>query len=525
MKMALHKISAGFFSPSRLGVALFLVAFFLVGWQIYDDYGISWDEPTQLEIGKANYRYLFKGDQSLLEMRDRYYGPLFEIFLVRVMVQVPSREMYLSRHWWNFMAFFVGVVGFVVLLERIYPRRWIVLLGGLFLVLSPRIFADAFYNSKDIPFLSATIWGMLALSIYLQKPSLLQVGFLSLATAIMVGIRLPGIFIIGVALVLIGREVITHRLSFLGGLRDGLMYLFLTTGLVFVFYPVLWHDPLGELGRAFETMARFPQYLPVYYLGQFLSPQDLPWHYLPVWMAITVPIAYLALAMVGGIVILWQWVHYPKTLGHEASTPWLLASLWLFSPWVAVLLFHSALYDGWRQMFFLYPAVILFSVRGWEFFHPMIARMNTSPFFQKGLIGSLLGSIFIPVIAWMFAFHPYQNVYFNRLAGRDMQTVKMRFDLDYWGLACRQGLETLLTLDARERIKVYADTPAGVRNAAILATPEEHRLDFVDDPVKADYYIGNYRWHPADYPYPNEVVTIWVGNAKILSIFRLTPAH
>jgi hypothetical protein len=176
-------------------------------------------------------------------------------------------------------------------------------------------------------------------------------------------------------------------------------------------------------------------------------------------------------------------------------------------------------------MFFLYPAVILFSVRGWEHLYKTVARINFSPFFQKGIVGSLLGLIFIPVVVWMVTFHPYQNVYFNRLAGRDMQTVKMRFDLDYWGLAYREGLELLLKLDGRERIKVYADTPAGVRNAAILVTSEEHRLDFVNEPGEADYFIGNYRWHPADYPYPDEVITIWVGNAKILSVFRLTPAH
>lgn len=523
--MALRKTLGEFIQIPHLALILFFAAFFLVGQQVYDDYGISWDEPTQLEIGKANYRYLFKGDRSLLEMRDRYYGPLFEMFLVRVMVQVPSREMYLSRHWWNFLAFFVGVVGFALMLERIYPRRWVVLLGCLFLVLTPRIFADAFYNSKDIPFLSATVWGMLALSVYLQQSSLLRVGFLSLATAAMVGIRLPGIFLIGVTLVLIGREMIARRLSLQNGIRDGLVYLILTAGLIFAFYPVLWHDPMGELGRAFETMAKFPHYLPVFYLGQFLSPQSLPWHYLPVWVAISVPIAYLVLAMLGGIITLWKWGRNPKTLWNATSTPWLMAGLWLFCPWIAVLLFHSALYDGWRQMFFLYPAIILFSVRGWEYLHQMVARIRFSPFFQRGFAGSLLGLIFIPVVVWMIASHPYQNVYFNCLAGRDMQTIKMRFDLDYWGLAYREGLEALLKLDAGKQIKVYADTPAGVRNAAILTTSEEHRLQFVDDPGEADYFIGNYRWHPADYPYPDEVITIWVGNAKILSVFRLSPAH
>ena len=64
--------------------------------------------------------------------------------------------------------------------------------------------------------------------------------------------------------------------------------------------------------------------------------------------------------------------------------------------------------------------------------------------------------------------HPYQNVYFNRLAGKDMQMIKQRFDLDYWGLAYREGLAYILSVDDRETIPVYADTPAGVRSAAIL---------------------------------------------------------
>ena len=48
-------------------------------------------------------------------------------------------------------------------------------------------------------------------------------------------------------------------------------------------------------------------------------------------------------------------------------------------------------------------------------------------------------ALFLPVAARMVELHPYEMVYFNRFAGADMQTVKSRFDLDYWGCCTGKG--------------------------------------------------------------------------------------
>jgi hypothetical protein len=102
-----------------------------------------------------------------------------------------------------------------------------------------------------------------------------------------------------------------------------------------------------------------------------------------------------------------------------------------------------------------------------------------------------------------------------------MQEIKGRFDLDYWGLSYRKGLEYILSVDDRSRINVFGETPVGVRSAAILGTESELRLHFVGDMSEADYFLGNYRWHPEDYPFSDEIFAVRVGNAKILSVFRL----
>jgi hypothetical protein len=172
-------------------------------------------------------------------------------------------------------------------------------------------------------------------------------------------------------------------------------------------------------------------------------------------------------------------------------------------------------------MFFIYPALLIFAAAGWDWLSAKIQQISAKRWLTGLLTTALLAAVFLPPALWMAAHHPYQNLYFNRLAGADMQTVKMRFDMDYWGLTYRRGLEAILEQDPRLRIDVHAANAAGEYNAAILPVDQARRLNFVADPEQADYFITNYRWHPQDYPYPNEVFSLWLGNAKILSVFRL----
>ncbi|GAP08964.1 hypothetical protein BECAL_00097 [Bellilinea caldifistulae] len=509
------------FSLKKLVALIFFTGLLWLGFTIVEDFGISWDEPIQLDIGISNYRYLKNADERLLELKDRHYGPLFEIFLVRMMDQSSPRLMYLSRHFWNFFTFLLGVIGFYLLLESMYPRRWLSLFGAALLVFSPRLFADAFYNSKDIPFLVAVIWAMAALFLYLSKPSLVRLLLVCFYSAAAIAIRLPGMFLLALTALMLVREALARRLPPRRAATHGLTYLLLTAVLVFLFYPVFWHDPLGEIPQAFEIMSYFPHFASVLYMGHFLSPQELPWHYLPVWIGITTPIPYLLLMLAGFARVIRQWLSRPSSLLADQQTPSLLAALWLGVPAGAVILRGSPMYDGWRQMFFIYPALLIFAVSGWEWLSSLLGRRLAHTRAGGLLNAALAVAIFVPSGLWMASHHPYQNLYFNRLAGPDMQTVKMRFDMDYWGLTYRRGLEAILEYDPRPVIRVHAANFPGEANAAILPADQARRLYFVPEIEQADYFITNYRWHPEDYPFPNEIFTLWWGNAKALSVFRL----
>ena len=193
-----------------------------------DDYGISWDELSQLEIGTANYRYLVKGDQALLTLRDRYYGPLFEIFLVRVMDQSsPTRDVSQPASM-DFPVFLRRGGRFLRAGVVILRNGWLALLGSAMLAISPRIFADAFYNSKDIPFLSGSIFAALSLLWYLRKPGWKRLLVHALCSAALIGIRFAGIYMLALTGGMLLAEVLARRQSGWRAVRDGIVYLLLT---------------------------------------------------------------------------------------------------------------------------------------------------------------------------------------------------------------------------------------------------------------------------------------------------------
>ena len=154
-------------------VALFSLALLLIlGLSVHDDFGLHWDSLSTYSIGEANTNYIRTRDPSFFDFWERYYGPFFEIVLFNLTRGLAEREMFFARHMTIFLYFVTGVVGFYFLLKRIVKQWPLALLGCSLLVTSPRIFGDAFYNSKDIPFLVAFILCVLTLHLYLEKPAI-----------------------------------------------------------------------------------------------------------------------------------------------------------------------------------------------------------------------------------------------------------------------------------------------------------------------------------------------------------------
>jgi hypothetical protein len=125
----------------------------------------------------------------------------------------------------------------------------------------------------------------------------------------------------------------------------------------------------------------------------------------------------------------------------------------------------------------------------------------------------------------MWKAHPFQNVYFNALAGTGL---KSRYELDYWGLANRSALEYILNNDHSEHIYVRADsfTPLDVAFNMIDARYKKC-LEYSEDPNVSRYVVTNYRFgdgkDPDDGKYTRDYdlfYQIRVDDEVILSVFR-----
>ena len=113
------------------------------------------------------------------------------------------RDIFFMRHLCTFLMFYIGVFFFYLLCKYHFDSWVIGLLGSLFLILSPRIFAHSFYNSKDLAFLSMFIIGIYTLVKYLDKKTLLRASFHALTCAILIDIRMVGILVPGLTLMFV----------------------------------------------------------------------------------------------------------------------------------------------------------------------------------------------------------------------------------------------------------------------------------------------------------------------------------
>jgi hypothetical protein len=514
-------------SRQRLVVWLGFSVLLLVGLFVHRDFGYSWDEETCRQYnGRANFLYLAHGDRTLLKhSAERFHGPAFEIvlfFLEKGLALGDTRDVYLMRHLATFLLFFSSVVVFHRLLRRRFHHRFLALAGASFLVLSPRIFADAFYNNKDVVFLAGYVFSLATLGRFLRRPTRGACALHALACGFLIDVRILGVVVPMLTAGLLAGVWLVRRsrgetVSFGKPLA---CYLCLTALFVTLFWPFIWRNPPRYFAQAFLQMSRYPFGGSVLYRGEFIPAAHLPWHYLPWWILITTPVFYSLLFAVGAARFLFEACRKPLWMLEYRTTDvaWFSA---FFFPLAAVIVLRSTVYDGWRHLYFVYPAFLFLAVGGlaallgWA---RLLGRRVTPavPGFVAACSLPLLGTA-----AVMVRDHPYQNLYFNSLAGPDLQTIKGRYDLDYWGLSCRAGYETLLGLDRSAVLPVYAETQAAAECILILPPEQRARVRLTRRPEQARYYLSHYRERKGEFPADRDACSVRVGNAKVFVAQKL----
>lgn len=525
----------------------------LLGAALYQGYGLSWDEPSNHYNGAVNITFLVdyllpSALQQRLTPADPLlhptapwpgfdHGVAFELpaaVLGRLAYPGNPRGYYGLRHLLVFLVFGGGVAVVYRLARLRYPAaRWLPLLGAAALVLSPRFFAEAFYNGKDISFMAAFSLAMLTLVRLAQRPTWRRAAAHALATALAADVRLSGLVLLpaftAVALLVQGwvppaagqapsrPASAGQRLALFG------LYSWLAIVLAVVGWPYLWAAPGPRLLEVLQRSSHFPWAGLVLYLGHLRPATALPWHYLPVWIGITTPLPYVGLWLGGLASGLWALAQ--RGLGAlRRSGGWLdaLFLAWLLVPIGLVVVNNSVVYDGWRHLYFVYPALLLLGLRGLRALHRAWRASGRAAGRWLAVALLVAGALELGRTAWFIArAYPNQQAYFSCLP---VATAERLFERDYWGLSYRYGLEWLLRHDSSAVVSVTGpQSPIIYLNWLMLRPAQQRRLRLVPDGRAARYYLTAYRWHPQ--PYADslgpEVLAYRPGGAvKTLSIFR-----
>jgi hypothetical protein len=524
-----------------LPAIIILSSFLIIGIFITDDYGVNWDEHSQYNHGFVTAQYINEvcggclsekplSDIRLEDYKDRTHGVVFQIValgLQKLLLMDDMREYLLLRHYLTFLIYWISLIFFYKILKKYLKNSYLAVAGILFMILSPRMFAESFYNSKDIVFLSLTIFCTWTLLVLLEKPSFKSAVFHALTSSLLIATRVTGIFMPVVTIFLVTSGFFLIKKDDSRGIKQDFKvktawsagYLAMTVLFLIAFWPYLWQNPWKHFIEIFTSMSHFPWDDPVLFAGKFLSPNALPPSYVPVWIAITTPVIYSILFVTGLFAISFSMKKFLINLDDFVPVV-----LFIF-PLLSVILLHSTLYDGWRQVYFLYVPFMMIALRGFQGILNMVRKVtqNLSTWLYRGFI-IVIGILCIDNLVFIIINHPNEQVYFNFLAGKDPVR---DYEGDYWGLSYRQDLQFLLDNDPSDSITVCALNWPVKANADIFPENQRKRLVFTDID-KAKYFISNYRFPNEhnkfidhDYPYNNPVHEIIVRNYRISGIYAL----
>ncbi|MEO5674385.1 MAG: hypothetical protein ABIQ74_07035 [Chitinophagales bacterium] len=501
---------------------LFFTAFLITGIIIHRDYGISWDEPLQRSLGLATWDYVSGTNNDLTGNDNRYLNPvigLLEVLPEKILQIKSERAIYLSRHLFNFLFCWVGMIFFFLLAMLLFKDYRFALLSCMLFLLTPRLFAHCFYNSKDLPFLFLFVANIFLLISWFQKPSWKTILFMVICSGMLTGARMAGllfplIFLLAIASGFFIRGLKKNEMKMIIG------YAMLYPISVYFFFPTFWSEPYIQFIKAFEITSRHPYEVTTFFMGEVIHSLDSPWYYIPVWMGTTIPLGWWLFFAIGIISIVMGAFKKPVSI---VADHWLIIMIWLLLPLITIISFHSSVYDDGRHLFFIYPAFLLIAVYG---IRTLVIKKLTESKLSK-IVSRPAAVIFFGVtaayvISFMIRFHPYQYAYFNAI-GRRYATEY--FEKDYWGLSYRNALEFLVKYDQGSQINVQWKVDPGEWNLAWLNDYDRNRIYRVKSYQDCNYYITNYRTSKPQDASGEKVFEARVQGITIVAVYKMNPPN
>jgi hypothetical protein len=515
-------------------IIFFFIIFLVIGINIHKDYGVYWDEEIQIQIAEDNLNYInnkiknfnYKNDTKYPE-----YGIIFEVPVTKLSqllnISNKSEQIYF-RHLCVFLVFFTSCIFFYLIILERFKSSLIGIILTTILITTPRIFADSFYNSKDLVFLSLMIINFYFAINFIKNPTYKSSVLFGLSTAISICSRINGIII----------PVLFFFFIFIKYLRNDynkklikfhvIAVFFLIIFTIF-FWPFLWEKPLENFTKTFVIFKKYNINIFSLYDGSFINNKTMPWNYSLTWISITTPIAYLAYIILGFSIFFKRILKRLLKINEKNNYQdlWrgnnelfdLMAFSTVFISIFSIIIFNSVVYNGWRHLYYIYPFMLFIAGLSIKYLFIKKKNKNINNFF----IFSIILSVFFN-INWLIKNHPFQYAFFNNFAGKN---VHKNYEIDYWGISNKFALEKILKDSNKNTIKV-----SNVSDTSLIANinslpNNKKKIEYEQNFNNTDYIINNNFFLDGNYFRTDKIpknfikfFDITVDNNIVLSILK-----
>lgn len=401
------------------------------------DFGVNPDAVYQSEYGAKSldfYLTFGKDDTAVTYKKEPIltnYGAFVELFPEAVH-RMTKANLHQTRHLFNaFFSFFFILFASLVAAHIAGWRAAIA--TTILLIVSPRLFAEAINNPKDLPFAAGYmcfIYYMLKFFDELPAPSTKATIKLMLALAFALSVRIGGLIVLGYLFLFLLVEIYTtdQKKNFVSPwnqtninnlIKKGLMVLIPGYFLGILFWPAGISFCFKKPFESLTTLSAFPVSIKTMFEGEWIWSNNVPWYYIPKYILISSPEIVLLLVVIG--LVSWK--------GMSAKYNWRRLALVLFTaafPIFYIAYKKSPLYTGWRHSYFTYVPLAVFAAITLIYLIDS-QKDNIRKYAVMGLfaIGVLLPLKFIATN------YPNHYIYFNSLSG-GINKAYGEYEIDYY---------------------------------------------------------------------------------------------
>jgi hypothetical protein len=474
------------YSTEKVLLYTILMGIFIVGILTVGDYGITYDEPIEIDMVKWHFEYA-TSNIDYPEPLIRYYGIVFNGFCeliysvaasLNLVVHDTSLHILASKiqikHFltflWTFSTYFfvTGIVRIITSPQPTAKKRpeavdskvsnfkleyWI---APIVLTLFPRFWGHGFFNPKDIPFAVlftlVTLIGTKLAGLYLDtstQPS--QLARRSIAYGILVGI-LGGIRPIGIislvffglTCILVVEKQIGWRKIIFRLIPYYMAAIFTCLITLFILYPSAWNNPFSWLISSFTVLSKYPWYGHILFSGNYIPSNSLPWSYIPKYILISIPEISILISMIGIILAVIKY----KNFSAIQKSAFVLVGFQTFTLPIMAILNQSTLYDEIRHFLFVVPGMAIYGSTALIW----LSRLEIKKIARISAFSILIVSL-TSILIDMHSLHPYEYTYFNHLSG-GLASAQYQYESDYWGLSFKESTQWLNTNVHKQNQKV-----------------------------------------------------------------------